>query len=178
MALVTDRKPPGARRRRSCAQRIGFFGHLGAQNIGNDASLEAVLSYLRITHPDASFDAMCPGPARVREQYGIEAIPLFWQQRFDQRVSGPPAIGLKVLGKGVDAFRTAAWVRRHDVVIVPGAGVLEASLPLWPWQMPYALFMLSVSGRLFGTKVAFVSVGSMPEGSDTKAELLLPSNVS
>jgi polysaccharide pyruvyl transferase WcaK-like protein len=65
-----------------------------------------------------------------------------------------------MLGKGIDAFRTAAWVRRHDVVIVPGAGVLEASLPLWPWGMPYAMFVLSAFGRVFGTKVAFVSVGA------------------
>ena len=57
-------------------------------------------------------------------------------------------------------MRTASWVRRHDVVIVPGAGVLEASLPLWPWGMPYAMFLLSASGRLFGTKVALVSVGA------------------
>ena len=43
------------------------------------------------------------------------------------------AAGLKTLGKVIDPFRTAAWVRRHDVVIVPGMGVLEASLPLHPW---------------------------------------------
>ena len=144
----------------SPAPRVGFLGHLGAQNIGNDASLEAVLAYLRSAHPDVICDAMCPGPARVRAQYGIDAIPLFWQQRFDQRVQGLASIPLKALGKGIDAMRTAAWVRRHDVVIVPGAGVLEASLPLWPWAMPYALFLLSASGRLFGTKVAFVGVGA------------------
>ena len=46
------------------------------------------------------------------------------------------------------------------MVIVPGAGVLEASLPLWPWGMPYAMFLLSGYGRLFGTKVALVSVGA------------------
>ena len=70
------------------------------------------------------------------------------------------AIALKALGKGVDAFRTASWVRQHDVVIVPGMGVLEASLPLRPWETPYAMFLLCASGRLFGTKVALVSVGA------------------
>jgi len=70
------------------------------------------------------------------------------------------ALVLKLLGKCVDTVRTASWVRRHDVVIVPGMGVLEASLPLRPWETPYALFLLGVSGRLFGTKVALVSVGA------------------
>ena len=157
---MTARKRTSRRQRSAAAPRVGFFGHLGAQNIGNDASMEAVLNYLRTDHPDAILDAMCPGPQRVREQYGIEAIRLFWQQKYEQRVSGAQAIGLKMLGKGVDAVRTASWVRRHDVVIVPGAGVLEASLPLWPWGMPYSLFLLSASGKLFGTKVAFVSVGA------------------
>ena len=46
------------------------------------------------------------------------------------------------------------------MVIVPGMGVLEASLPLRPWETPYAMFLLCASGRLFGTKVALVSVGA------------------
>ena len=45
-------------------------------------------------------------------------------------------------------------------MIVPGAGVLEAALPLRPWGVPYAMFLLSASGRLFGTKVALISVGA------------------
>ena len=69
-------------------------------------------------------------------------------------------MALKALGKGIDPFRTATWVRRHDVVIVPGAGVLEATLPIRPWGLPYSLFLLCASGRFFGTKVALVSVGA------------------
>jgi polysaccharide pyruvyl transferase WcaK-like protein len=67
---------------------------------------------------------------------------------------------LKVAGMAIDAVRTAAWVRRHDVVIVPGAGVLEASLPMLPRGWPYAMFLLGVSGRMLRTKVAMVSVGA------------------
>ena len=61
-------------------------------------------------------------------EYGIEAIPMAAGTRSTkQQASGVTAIALKALGKGVDAFRTASWVRRHDVVIVPGMGVLEAT---------------------------------------------------
>ncbi len=42
----------------------------------------------------------------------------------------------------------------------PGAGALEATLPTRPWGFPYTLFVLSASGKLFRTKVAFVSVGA------------------
>ena len=122
--------------------------------------MESVLGYLRADHSDVILDAMCKGPDGLRERYGVAAIPLNWYQKYEKQASGVTAIALKTLGKGVDVFRTASWVRRHDVVIVPGTGILEASLPLRPWGMPYAMFLLCASGRLFGTKVALVSVGA------------------
>ena len=161
---MTVRDPARGRERsapdRARGPRIGLFGLLGSGNIGNDASMESVLRFLRTDHPEAVVDAMCMGSEQVRARYGIEATPLLWYQKYDPRVSGVVASALKVMGKGVDAFRTAAWVRRHDAVIVPGMGVLEASLPLRPWGVPYAMFLLCASGRLFGTKVALVSVGA------------------
>jgi polysaccharide pyruvyl transferase WcaK-like protein len=149
-----------SRRERSAAPRVGLFGLLGMGNIGNDASLESMVRYLRADHPEAILDAMCTGPERLESHYGIDAIPLAWYQRYEQHVSGMPAIALKALGKGLDAFRTAAWVRRHDVVIVPGMGVLEATVPMRAYWTPYAMFLVCASGRIFGTKVALVSVGA------------------
>ena len=139
---------------------MGLFGKLGSGNIGNDASMEAVLEYLRSDHPDVIVDVMCTGPGSVTDRYGIPATPLFWYHQHAQAHSGLLSIVLKVMGKGIDVFRTAAWVRRHDVVIVPGMGVLETSLPLPTWEFPYAMFLLGVSSRLFGTRVALVSVGA------------------
>jgi polysaccharide pyruvyl transferase WcaK-like protein len=140
--------------------RVGLFGLLGSGNLGNDISMQSVLAYLRSSQPDATIDAMCMGPERVTADAGIDAIGLQWSRRYEGRVSGVPAKALKATGKGIDAFRTAAWVRRHDVVIVPGMGVLEASTPINPWGVPYALFLLSACGRIFRTKVALVSVGA------------------
>lgn len=163
-------EPPGATdareralqpgRAESSPVRVGLFGKLGTGNIGNDASMEAVLQYLRADHPSAVIDAMCGGAAQVTDRYGIPAIPLNWFHSYEPRVPGPAAILLKVIGKGIDVVRTAAWVRRHDVVIVPGMGVLEASLPLRATEFPYAMFWLGVCGRFFGAKVALVSVGA------------------
>jgi polysaccharide pyruvyl transferase WcaK-like protein len=71
---------------------------------------------------------------------------------------------MRSLGAGlslvVDAVRIGNWVRRHDVVIVPGMGVLEATLPLRAWHTPYWMFVVGAAGRIFGTKVALVSVGA------------------
>lgn len=148
------------RRPSAAARKVGLFGLLGSGNSGNDASMQAVLSYLREAHPEAVVDALGGGPEQVTARYGIDAAPLFWYQKFEQRKTGASAALLKVVGKGIDTVRIASWVRRHDAVIVPGAGALETTLPQRAWGFPYALFVLSASGRLFGTKVALVSVGA------------------
>jgi polysaccharide pyruvyl transferase WcaK-like protein len=140
--------------------RVGLFGILGSGNTGNDVSMESILAYLRRAHPDAIIDAMCGGPDVVRAKYGVKAIPVLWYHKHEQNASAALANLLKVLGKGIDVVRIASWVRRHDVVIVPGAGALEATLPVRPFGFPYSMFLLCASGRLFGTKVALVSVGA------------------
>ncbi|PKT74117.1 hypothetical protein CW362_05590 [Streptomyces populi] len=147
------------------AARVGVFGLLGSGNLGNDGSLEAVLGYLRDRHPEAAVDALCGGPEAVTARYGIPATRLHWYRGEYRTASRLGAVAGKGLGKLVDVLRTASWVRRHDVVIVPGMGVLEATLPLRPWGFPYALFLLCASGRLSGTKVALVGVGAAPIGN-------------
>jgi polysaccharide pyruvyl transferase WcaK-like protein len=139
---------------------VGLFGGLGTGNIGNDASVEAIFSYLRAEHPDVILDAMCGGPETVRGRYGIAAIPSQWYLRHEQRASGAKAMALKALGKGIDVLRVASWVRRHDAVIVPGMGILETGTPMRPWQFPYEIFLLCAAGKVFGTKIALVSIGS------------------
>ncbi|MFF1628710.1 polysaccharide pyruvyl transferase family protein, partial [Streptomyces sp. NPDC058272] len=147
------------------AVRVGVFGLLGSGNLGNDGSLEAVLGYLRAEHPETVVDALCGGPEVVAARYGIPATRLHWYRGEYRTASRAGAIAGKGLGKLVDVFRTAAWVRRHDVVIVPGMGVLEATLPLRPWGFPYSLFLLCASGRLLGTRVALVGVGAAAIGN-------------
>ncbi|WP_116200958.1 polysaccharide pyruvyl transferase family protein [Amycolatopsis circi] len=140
--------------------RVGVFGLLGSGNLGNDGSLEAVLGFLRSEHPYAKVSAFCGGADTVRARYGIPAVRLNWYSGEYRHASGLRSILTKALGKIIDVFRTAWWVRRQNVVIVPGMGVLEATLPLRPWGFPYALFLLSLCGRLGRTKVALVSVGA------------------
>lgn len=150
---------------RKAPVRVGVFGLLGSGNVGNNGSLEAVLGYLRAEHPEAVVDALCGGPEDVTTRYRIPATRLNWYSGEYRTASRAGAIAAKGAGKLVDAVRTAVWVRRHDVVIVPGTGVLEATLPLRPWGFPYSLFLLCATGRLFGTRVALVSVGAAVIGS-------------
>ncbi len=162
--MPLSRRATTRNRTSSVAPRVGLFGLLGQGNLGNDGSLEAILSYLRADHPEAILDFLCSGPDQMTARYGEAATRLRWYRTGNQQASGVTAYAAKGLGMAFgmvfDVFRIASWVRRHDVVIVPGMGVLEASLPLRSWQTPYSMFLLCASGRLFGTKVALVSVGA------------------
>ena len=145
--------------------------------------METVLRYLRTDHPDVIVDAMCTGPEGLISAYGIDAIPVRWHHKYAQQTwqgrarqaaasSGkayrewPSAAATAVkglemgLGLVIDAFRMASWVGRHDVVIVPGSGMLETSMPLRPWETPYEMFLLCAAGKILRTKVALVSVGA------------------
>lgn len=144
----------------SAAPRIGLFGLLGSGNFGNDASLEVVVSYLRAQHPDAMLECLCTGPDEVTARYGIAATPVSWYRGEYQTASSVPALAKKAFGKLVDAFRIMSWVRRFDVILVPGSGILESALTVRPWERPYSLFLLCAFGRLWRTKVALVSVGA------------------
>jgi polysaccharide pyruvyl transferase WcaK-like protein len=162
---VTPRRQARRRTRAAAAApRVGLFGLLGQGNLGNDGSLEAVLAYLREAHPDVIMDALCSGPEVVTARYGIPAASLHWYSPDRPRASGMTTLSRRCLGLGlgmvIDTFRIASWVRRHDSVIVPGMGVLESTVPMRPWQTPYSMFLLCASGRLFGTRVALVSVGT------------------
>ncbi len=142
------------------APRIAIFGLLGSGNLGNHGSLDAVLHYLREAHPDAEISCVCAGPEEFERQYGIPATAMTWYQAHGPGRSRLESLVLKGFGKVADLVRTPRILRRYDVVIVPGMGVLETTLQLHPWGWPYALFLMSLSARLDGAKTAFVSVGA------------------
>ncbi|HET9138554.1 polysaccharide pyruvyl transferase family protein [Actinophytocola sp.] len=149
-----------ARGRDTGPARVGLFGILGSGNLGNDGSLDAVVNYLRERHPDVELDFMCMGPDRVMARYGAPATHLQWYEARGESIRWLPAPAAKIIGRLVDPFRTMTWVRRQDVVIVPGMGVLEATVPLRPWSFPYSLFWLTRCAKATGTRVALVSVGA------------------
>ncbi len=132
------RPPPEQPPSVTAAARVGIVGLFGQGNLGNDGSLEAMVTYLRRDHPDASIDVLCSGPEHVAAQMHLPTAYLRWYRRTAPRRPGKSGTVLNWLelgtGIGIDAYRVASWVRRHDVVIVPGMGVLETTLPLRPWK--------------------------------------------
>jgi len=162
--VAAPRKSNKRRSRTPAAPRVGLFGLLGQGNLGNDGSMEAVLAYLRSEHPQVLLDCLCTDPEVVRARYDMPAAQLRWYGAPRQSSSALADVTRRGFGIGlgiaIDAVRIAAWVRRHDAVAVPGMGVLETTVPMRPWKTPYWMFLLCASGRIFGTRIALVSVGA------------------
>ena len=56
--------------------------------------------------------------------------------------------------------------------MVTGTGILDATLPVRPWGAPLVLFAASLAGRVFGVKIAYVSVGAGPINQRLSRQLL------
>jgi hypothetical protein len=110
-------------------------------------------------------DVIRPGPETVNAEYGLDVAQMFWFDHYADRLSSMPWSLLRVPSWILDVPRVSGRVRRHGALtVVPGAGILEASLPLRPWNTPYGLLLVAASGRLFRTKIALVCVGAGPIG--------------
>jgi polysaccharide pyruvyl transferase WcaK-like protein len=144
----------------STAPRIAVLGLLGSGNLGNQGSLEAMLQFVRKNHPDSPISCVCSGPEELERQYGIPSFSITWYEPRRGGGSRLRTVAAKAFGKVADLVRTPLWVRKYDVVIVPGMGVLETTLRLRPWGWPYALFLVFASARLWGTRTALVDIGA------------------
>jgi polysaccharide pyruvyl transferase WcaK-like protein len=56
--------------------KIALFGNFGTGNLGNEATLEAMLYNLRRYMPKAEIICICPGPGNTASKYNIPAFPI------------------------------------------------------------------------------------------------------
>lgn len=60
----------------SSPKRIGIFGHVGTQNLGDEIIIAAVLQNIRSRYPDAQICAFTFNPDDTRVRHGIPAFPI------------------------------------------------------------------------------------------------------
>ena len=138
---------------------VALFGYLGSGNIGNDATFETVLGWLRSTYPQVDVRCITIAPEEITARYGIPAVPLAWRS---SRTVRNPAIGKvqKLLGRLLDIPRSYALAGEADAIIVPGMGVLEATLGVHPWGMPLWLFLTAAACRVRRRRFLLLDVGA------------------
>lgn len=144
--------------------KIALFGVFANGNLGNDATLEAMLANLAIWAPAAEVCCICPDPAAVQRRYGIAAIPI----DVTPASSGDRSLGGRVLrlgGRVRQEFalwgESAARLRGVDHLLITGTGVLD-DFGVRPWNLPYDLYKWCTLARRAGARLSFVSVGAGP----------------
>lgn len=55
--------------------RVSFYGNFGAGNLGNEATLQAVIEQILGRWPDAQLLCFCSNPDDVRARHNIAAFP-------------------------------------------------------------------------------------------------------
>jgi polysaccharide pyruvyl transferase WcaK-like protein len=57
-------------------KRIGIFGHVGTQNLGDETIIAAVIQNIRLRYPDAEIRAFTFNPEDTGARHGIAAFPI------------------------------------------------------------------------------------------------------
>jgi len=146
--------------------KISFFGHFGTGNPGNEGTLLAIVSRLRLLFPNCEFCCVCSYPDNVVATLGIDAVPHTVRsvRIWDRQVPLGRRLRMAVRGLSeepreyVRAWRT---LNGTDMFIVPGMGLITDAYRLAGWG-PYGVFKWSLVARLRGCQVMFVSVGVGP----------------
>jgi polysaccharide pyruvyl transferase WcaK-like protein len=146
-------------------KRLAVFGCFGAGNFGNDATLQTVLYHVRRLLPEHEVTCICIGPETVAAKYSVAAMPI----RAAARRQSPrnPVLRLAkkfllVIPREISRwFRGLRMLWGTDALVVPGTGLLTDAYTLLNWG-PYDMFRWSVTAKLCGCKLLFVSVGVGP----------------
>jgi polysaccharide pyruvyl transferase WcaK-like protein len=167
-ALQRDRlgKPPTVSLKPGKPLKVGFFGHFGSSNSGNESTLLVILARLRSVSPESELWCICTNPEAVAARDGIEAVPITTSVAKIRNREAPLARRVPMAFAGVRAeLRQYAGAFRKlkgtDMLIVPGTGLVTDAYGLCHWG-PYSVFKWTLMAKLRGCKVLFVSVGAGP----------------
>lgn len=146
-------------------KRIGLFGLFGSGNSGNDGSLEAMVVFLRQVRPDAELTCICSARCGaldyVTRVFRVATVPLGFRRPANVLLRILDNLSLKAPRQLASLVRAIAQARRLDVLIIPGTGILD-DFGEGPFGMPVTLFGWCLAARLWGTRIAFVSIGAGP----------------
>jgi len=145
---------------------ISMFGVFGAGNLGNECTLQALLSQLREHLPNASFQCICTGPDEVAATYGVDAVAIKVVRANAGRIKNKVLRLLRRIVVGIPSdlwrWRRAIRIMRHtDMLIMTGTGML-GDFGIGAFGLHYEILRWSVAARLAGAKLGFVSVGAGP----------------
>lgn len=162
--------------------KVALLHHTGGGNLGDDATMEAVIHNIRQRWPDADITAFSMNPDDTEKRHGVPSFPIRrhkWdigyqsaQAELTQASKHPFLIWLGVTRNPIvhlplTICRELAFLvtslrslKSFDLLIVGGGGQLTERSG--PWGFPYAIFIWVLMARMVRTKCIFLNVGAGP----------------
>jgi polysaccharide pyruvyl transferase WcaK-like protein len=163
-------------------QKVALFGNFGTGNLGNEATLLAMVLNVRKHLPNAEISCICPKPEKASADYSICGVPIraplpLWRQHklADGGLAGAPAsryrwvravskLGRYLTYPFLEAYRVFEGIsvlKDCDVLIMTGTGMV-GDYSIGPFDLHYDILRWAVISKLCGCKLLFVSVGGGP----------------
>lgn len=161
--------------------RVALLHHTGGGNLGDDASLVAVLRNIGQRWPEAEIATFTMNPERTAELYGIPSYPLKrhrWEigYRPSKAIANKPqtklfrwlrntrmlAVRLPRAFIAESSFMAASrqLLKSSDVLVLCGGGQLTERSGAWGF--PYTVFTWFVIAKSVGTRCIVLNVGAGP----------------
>jgi polysaccharide pyruvyl transferase WcaK-like protein len=147
--------------------RISFYGNFGAGNLGNEATLQAVIEQILRRWPNGQLLCFCTNPQDVCTRHNIAAFPSEAVNRSAASARrGNLTRFLRIVFQRVP-LELVHWIKclhalsGTDMLIVAGTGIV-ADYTTGPLGWPYDIFKLSTLAALCRVKLAFLSIGAGP----------------
>lgn len=158
--MTTDFLSLPSTRKRMPSQTIALLGLFGTGNLGNDGSMEAMLTFLRERHPGSQIWCISVDPEFIQQTYSVRTLHI--GKGFTSRLARKfDKLFLRVPSGTLDMLRTLNWARKFDILLAPGTGLLD-DFGTGPAGWPYTLFKWCLAAKLCRTEIWFVSIGAGP----------------
>lgn len=188
---TSGHKAPAPQAERAQATRkVGLLEHMGGGNLGDDATVDAVMQNIRSRWPEAVIYGFSMNADDTRERHKIPAYPIRCRKwSWEEGRSPKPAVKESIktaleayprllkLAKAMNRMlirgprsivqevlflgRSFKILRPFELLVISGGGQLTEA---WggPWSFPYTLFKWSLLARLRGVKCYYINVGAGP----------------
>jgi polysaccharide pyruvyl transferase WcaK-like protein len=169
--------------------KIALFGNFGTGNLGNEATLQAMVDNLRRFLPNVEILCVCPEPQIAASDYNISGLPIrasfpIWRQ---SSASAPPKtdrepraskgspfeavqpgrqLNLRALARtcAYPLLETYRWVKgiaslKDCDLLIMTGTGMLGDYAIRPLGLHYDIFRWAVIAKICGCKLLFVSVG-------------------
>jgi len=146
--------------------KIALLHHTGGGNLGDDATMDAVIRNILGRWPEAEISAFSMNPEDTSKKHGIPSYPIrrhTWSIGYSstKTISNPvvriPRAVFRELAFLVSSLRN---LRSFDLLVVSGGGQLTERSG--PWGFPYAVFTWGLMAKAARIRCLFLNVGAGP----------------